>query len=195
VKLTRGGEKVAAPPEPETPTPFVGNIEPLTHSLWESMIDMQEQRAKAAAVWERIINLEAKLAKRPNGPKAMKIINRIDLLSFIVREHQWRFLVLEEDVDLRWKQMTARQREEQDLPDMFGCDADVNSMLGAWNRLLGQQKPSRFPLDRIMFKFISPEHAAAYKGRSSWLKDDTVPDSALRNRRESARRSTGRSRP
>ena len=183
MKITRGGKEVIAPPEEQTPVEFVGNIAPLTHTLWESMLDMQQERAAADAAWERVVALRERLEANPDGPKAMKIINRIDLLSFAVREHQWRFLVLEEDADLRWRRMSPAQREEQQIPDMFGCNAEDEGMIGAWFRRIGEQKPRRFPLDPIMFKFIRPEHAAVYKGRFSWLKDDHIPDSALRKRR------------
>lgn len=183
MKLTRGGAQVIAEPEPSKPVGFVGNIEPLTHSLWESMIDMQEQRRLAWEAWERVLKLQEKLERNPDGPKAVKILARTELVSYLVREHQWKFLVLEEDANRRWQQLSVEQREEQGLPEMFGIDAKEPGMLGAWYRVIGTQKPKRFPIDPIMFRFIEPEHVNAYQGRTSWLNSDTVPDSALRRRR------------
>jgi hypothetical protein len=185
VRITRGGKSIT--PDPSTHWPEIDQerIEPLTHSLWESMIDMQHERAQACAYWQRVEKLNATLLKRPDHPKASEIGSRIDYLSALVREHQWRFLMLEDDANIRWKRMPPPVREEQQLPAMFGVDASEDGILGAWHRPLGAQKAPPCPIVPIMFKFLTVSHAAAYKGRASWLNtaEEQVPEAALRRRK------------
>lgn len=182
MRITRGGTPLNAVHIRDAP---LDRIEPLTTSLWQSMLDMQAYRAQAVGYWQRYITLAAKVDKTPGHPRTMKAEARLELLKYHIRETQWKFLILEEDADLRWRQLSPTQRREQGVADMFGIEADADSILGMWPRKLGEQKGTSFPIDPILFRFITPAHAKAYKGRTSWRNPDNEydPDSVSRKRR------------
>lgn len=190
MKLTRGGKSLTpevrfsdAPPE---------RVEPLTASLFDSMVDMQQYRYLASTYWFRYIKLVAKIDKDPKHPNAMRAEMRAEMLKALVREHQWRFLALEEDANMRWGQLSPPQRKEGAIDEMFGVPSDQPHILGLWHRAIGSQPGSQSPIDPMMFKIISPAHAKAYEGRASWHNpdDENLPDAAIRKRKGSSSRST-----
>ena len=150
-----------------------GGIQPnqnMSHSIygcWDAYISMVFLRKEAIALWERIESLHDRIEANPGHRNNGVARERIAAMEQQVIDLQDRFVLHEQHADGYWKGMTKKVREEEGVHAMFGVGLDDPTVLGGWNRTMGDNKgaPQSFRINPVVLQFAPPHVAQAYVRR------------------------------